>query len=241
MEGKLVQMHATMSACTDIGISAAVSERGFLWWVRYEMIDKLTRQNISLALLGAFLTLTAFHGLVSALVITCTIALVMLNIIGMMGHWGLAINVTTLINLVLAIGFTVDYSAHVAEVFFAVDPALRSKDARAIHAVGTIGASVLNGGLSTLFGVLLLAAAKSAAFVALFKMFFLMVTLGLLHGLVLLPVVLSLIGPLPPLPKGDEPALPVPPVPTGSLATDATELAITAAMVAAAPGPGAVV
>ena len=101
-------------------------------------------------------------------------------------------------------------SAHVAEAFFAIDPDVQDRNVRAIQAVGTIGASVLNGGSSTLFGVLLLSAAKNAAFVTLFKMFFLMVVLGLLHGLVLLPVLLSLIGPLPspPPPKDADAASP---------------------------------
>ena len=73
------------------------------------MIDKMTAQNLSLALLGALITLTAFHGIVFAALITAVIALVMLNIIGLMGHWGISLNVSSLINLVLAIGFTVDY------------------------------------------------------------------------------------------------------------------------------------
>lgn len=59
----------------------------------------------------------------------------------------------------------------------------------------TIGASVFVGGFSTLFGVLPLALSTSEIFWTTFVIFFGLVFLGLLHGLVLLPVLLSIWGP----------------------------------------------
>ena len=57
-----------------------------------------------------------------------------------------------------------------------------------------LGGSVLNGGLSTLLGVLVMAFSKSTAFTTLFQMFLSMVVFGLAHGLVFLPCIIYLIS-----------------------------------------------
>ena len=54
---------------------------------------------------------------------------------------------------------------------------------------------MLNGGFSTLLAVILLTLSDVYVFVAFFKIFVLVVIFGLYNGLVVLPVVLSLIGP----------------------------------------------
>ena len=51
------------------------------------------------------------------------------------------------------------------------------------------------GAVSTILGVIGLAFAPSYLFVTFFKMIFLVIVLGLLHGMILLPVLLSLFGP----------------------------------------------
>ena len=60
----------------------------------------------------------------------------------------------------------------------------------------TIGASILVGGLSTCLGVIPLAFASSAILKTVFISFIAMVTLGVAHGLILLPVLLSYMGPI---------------------------------------------
>ena len=62
-----------------------------------------------------------------------------------------------------------------------------------------IGPAVFNGGMTTFLALVLLGASTSHVFVTFFKVFVLTVVFGLLHGLVLLPVLLSLFGPLPSL------------------------------------------
>ena len=59
-----------------------------------------------------------------------------------------------------------------------------------------IGPAVLNGGLSTLLAFILLATSKSYVFLSFFKIFFLICLFGLFHGLVALPVLLALLGPV---------------------------------------------
>merc|ERR1711871_154448 len=95
----------------------------------------------------------------------------------------------------LAVGLSVDYSAHVGHNFMTKQGA--SNDARVAATLGDIGGAVLNGALSTFLAVCLLSLSKSYVFVVMFKEFLLTATLGVAHGLVLLPVLLSLIGPPP--------------------------------------------
>ena len=59
----------------------------------------------------------------------------------------------------------------------------------------TMGVSILTGGLSTFLAVIPLAFSTSAIIGEVFTSFFIMVTLGVAHGLIFLPVVLSIIGP----------------------------------------------
>ena len=66
---------------------------------------------------------------------------------------------------------------------------------KTIHALKTIGASILIAGMSTLLGTLPLAFSASEIFITIFYAFLALVVLGCGHGLILLPVILSMIGP----------------------------------------------
>ena len=55
---------------------------------------------------------------------------------------------------------------------------------------------MFNGGMTTFLALVMLGASTSHVFVTFFKVFVLTVLFGLFHGLVLFPVVLSMVGPV---------------------------------------------
>ena len=80
------------------------------------------------------------------------------------------------------------------------------KNKRATEALADIGAAVLNGAMSTFLAVVVLFFSSSYVFNVLSTQFALTVGLGLLHGLVALPVLLSILGPKP-FSSAEEPAM----------------------------------
>ena len=121
------------------------------------------------------------------------IVLVNMSILGVMALGGFQLNVSSLINLIMAVGFSVDFSAHIA---YACAHNVRrgdAVDAAVAAALADLGASVLNGGLSTLLAVSVLAFSDYYAYFQMFCMFLAMVLSGLLHGLLLLPALFLLL------------------------------------------------
>jgi Niemann-Pick C1 protein len=123
------------------------------------------------------------------------VAFCIIEILGCMYLVGIVIDSVAVINLVLAVGLTVDYSAHVGHCFMSKAGADRNE--RVTESLADIGAAVLNGALSTFLAVVVLLFSSSYVFQVLSKQFALTVGLGVLHGLVALPVMLSMFGPKP--------------------------------------------
>ena len=106
--------------------------------------------------------------------------------------WGLTIDSVAIINLVLAIGLSVDYSVHVAHAFLQIPGTRQERVDKALEEMGT---AVVHGAFSTFLAVLILSSSQSYIFRIFFKQFFGICVFGASHGLVLLPTLLSLIGP----------------------------------------------
>ncbi len=110
--------------------------------------------------------------------------------VGMLHFWGLTVDTISCVNIVLAIGLCVDYSAHIAHAFIVEKG---SSSDKAAAALASMGPAILNGGVTTFLALVLLGFSESHVFAVFFKVFFLTVVFGLFHGLVFLPVVLSLL------------------------------------------------
>ena len=89
--------------------------------------------------------------------------------------------------------FSVDFSAHISYHF--MQHQNKSPEERVRECMYALGLPILQGAISTSLGVLGLAFTSSYIFETFFKMTSLAVALGVLHGIVFLPVLLSIMGP----------------------------------------------
>jgi len=152
-------------------------------------------RNAGLAIMAVgVITFISLGNIVTAFLITLNVIFCIVEILGFMYASGLVINSISVINIVLAVGLSVDYSAHVGHCFMVKSG---DRNTRATEALADIGASVLNGALSTFLAVAVLLRSTSYVFKTLSVQFALTVGLGVSHGLILLPVLLSIFGPKP--------------------------------------------
>lgn len=175
---------------------ASVWSKIFGNWITDEIIDTELFRNISLALVCVmFCTVMLVMNLNVCFWIFACIILTLVNVCGLMYQWGLTIDMVSCIALQLAVGLCVDYAAHIGHTFLVTTG--ESRQERAMEAILHIGSAVIYGGGSTLLGVGMLSLSEAYTFKAFFKIFLLVILYGMFHGLCLLPVILSLIGPKP--------------------------------------------
>lgn len=166
----------------------------FLDWETYIVIEDEMISNVSLCMAAVFvITLILIaHPLTAGLVFLC-VGCAIIEILGAMYFWGLVIDNVSVINLTLAVGLAVDYSAHVGHCFMLKPGNNRSE--RVIETLTDIGAAVLQGAISTFLAVVVLSGSGSYVFRVLFKQFFLTCVFGVGNGMIFLPVLLSWVGP----------------------------------------------
>jgi Niemann-Pick C1 protein len=157
--------------------------------------DQILR-NVGVALAAVFVVCLLLLGsLTGSLLVFCCLVFINIEVLGswyLLGNPQARFNYVTGINLVLSIGFSVDACVHMVHAFLASDG---TRDERAKNAVGTLGVSVLNGGISTILVLLPLSLSKSYVFTIFFQTVVAIMVLGIWHGLFFVPVALSLIGP----------------------------------------------
>ncbi|XP_042884344.1 protein patched homolog 2-like isoform X2 [Penaeus japonicus] len=152
-------------------------------------------RNLSLALVAVFvMTLILIANIMSSIYVLLCVLLTLVDVMALMTWWDLTIDTVSCINLVLCIGLCVDYSVHIALHFMQVKG---TRDERVQRTVKEMGPAVINGAFSTFLAFILLANSDSHVFESFFKIFFGVFIYGVFHGLVFLPVLLSLIGPAP--------------------------------------------
>ncbi|KAF4635304.1 hypothetical protein G7Y89_g2792 [Cudoniella acicularis] len=177
----------------------------YIFFDQYATIVRLTATLLGSALAIILAISSLLLGSVrTGAVVTITVIMVVVDIIGTMAVFNVSLNAVSLVNLVICVGISVEFCAHIARAFMFPSRAVmeraknkfRGRDARAWTALVNVGGSVFSGiTVTKLLGVFVLAFTRSKIFeIYYFRIWLALVVFAAAHALVFLPVALSLIG-----------------------------------------------
>ncbi|EGC34908.1 hypothetical protein DICPUDRAFT_47976 [Dictyostelium purpureum] len=168
----------------------------FTFFEQYLTIEQVALKTILLALAGVFLvSLVLLMNVVVALLVVISVGLCVVNLLGVMTLWNISLNAISVVNIVMGIGIAIEFSVHIAFKYIKA-PDHFSRNKRVRYSISEMGSSIINGIFFTkLLGVSVLGFSNSEIFVVYyFRQYMAIIILSALHGLVLLPVLLSLIN-----------------------------------------------
>uniref|UniRef100_A0A0G4HGA5 SSD domain-containing protein n=1 Tax=Chromera velia CCMP2878 TaxID=1169474 RepID=A0A0G4HGA5_9ALVE len=141
---------------------------------------------LTLIALGVTIALCLFlHPVVGSLV-GAQILMIDVIVLGVMAAVGVAVDVVALLVLAMAVGFSVEYVAHISHAFVNAEGSAKEK----LHgSLRRMGVNVFLGAVSAFLGIVLLVFAHSDAFRTYFKLTSAVIFVSMLVGLLLSPVV----------------------------------------------------
>ena len=216
-ENLINDIRGILESYEDDGIDSYPNGAPFLFWEQYVNL----RQNVGLAcgliLVACFVATTFFlMDLWSAVLLVSMLALIATEVFGVTGFLGIKFSSIPAIMIIACVGVAVEFTAPLTFYFLKASPDpvekklsffginmpsfiahwFVSRNERMHKALEHRFTPVFNGSITTFLGIIMLAFAE-LLFIRLyfFAILITIVLLGMANGLVLLPVLLSLVGP----------------------------------------------
>jgi len=174
----------------------------YLDFEQYVVFTEETTLSVGLSLVAVFFVILFVTGsLFVTILVGIAVLLVDYFLLALIYYWGLTFNSIVVINVVIALGLAVDYSAHIAHTYLTIEPPARCKTEqekrayKAKTAVSQMGSSVFHGGFSTFLAISVLGFSKSYVFEVFFKLWVGIIVFGMANGFFLLPIIFYYIGP----------------------------------------------
>ena len=130
-----VQLLQDIRNITDSGPANTFSfSQEYYNYESYVVFMRETIINVALALLAVgIMVLIVTANLIVTLLVLLSVSLVDFFLFGMLALDGVSINSVTIVNIVIAIGLAVDYSAHIAHGYLEADPPKVDKEGNTLN------------------------------------------------------------------------------------------------------------
>lgn len=180
--------------CKASPLEVKVFHPYFVYFDQFELVRPTAVQSMCLGAIAlSVISYFFIPNILCSLWVAFSIVSIELGVAGYMSLWDVNLDSISMINLIMCIGFSVSFTAHICYAY--MSSKARRPDDRVREALYSLGMPILQGSMSTILGCMGLLLADSYIFLVFFKMIFLVIFFGAMHGLLLLPVLLSLFGP----------------------------------------------
>lgn len=187
-------VRAIRKICADSTLNATVFHPYFVFFDQFELVRPLSIQNMLIgAVIMMIVSFIFIPNFLCSIWVAFSIISIEAGVVGYMALWHVNLDSISMINLIMCIGFSVDFTAHICYAY--MSSTAKTPDERVKEALYALGLPIFQGSVSTILGMIALLLANNYIFSVFFKMVFLVVFCGAMHGLFLLPVLLSLFGP----------------------------------------------
>uniref|UniRef100_A0A915HYU9 Uncharacterized protein n=1 Tax=Romanomermis culicivorax TaxID=13658 RepID=A0A915HYU9_ROMCU len=166
----------------------------FTFWELYLHLTTSLLTAFAIIIVAVFIAISIIliNPWISALIVIVLMLMIVVEL-GFMGLIHIKLNPISAVTLITAVGIRVKFTVHVALSFLTTVGTRAERVARTLEHMFV---PVLHGGLSTLVGLIMLYFSKFEFIVMYyFLVMFFLVILGILSGLILMPIILSWIGP----------------------------------------------
>jgi len=216
----IVEVRSILEQSESQGVFAYPRGIPFTFWEQYIKLRERVLTSCALILVASLIASTIFFmSFTGAIILVSMLALTALEVFGFMGLAGIRFSAVPAVVVIVSVGVAVEFTAPmifyflkatsckdeiktskktIIRIFHYFYEAFEINNDRMYQALAHRFTPIFNGGISTLLGIIMLA---FTPFPFIRKYFFFillnLLIVGALNGLVLLPVVLSIIGPPP--------------------------------------------
>merc|ERR1712176_1624702 len=163
-----------------------------IWQFYADAVDEIILTALIGVVAVSLVALVLVPHWTAAIFVLPLLCVLYIDLLGFMQWFGVNVDVVVYVSLVMSIGLLVDFVMHTLLRFY---ESAGNRQEKVIDMLSTMGASILTGAISTFIGTAALAFSSTKLFFTIFVAFLGMVLLGSAHGLILLPVLLSIFGP----------------------------------------------
>lgn len=166
----------------------------FVFYDQFLLVTKASFQSIVIAAaVMMIITFIFIPSITSVLSVVASIISIQVGVMGYMTLWNVNLDTVSMINLIMCIGFSVDFAAHISHAY---KHCSKNSDPnqRMCAALYLVGLPIVQGSFSTILAILVLVTAPAYIFLVFFKVIVLVIAFAALHALFLLPVLFSIFG-----------------------------------------------